>query len=128
MPGWLGAVACVIVLGVGAVFVSRAVTANQGDATPVAPDATPKVEVPPAMTSPMPAAASSDASITAEAQSREAAWREAREAAIRVHQRLRAEQQARKSVQKEAAKNERCIGGQRMKRIENGWVQVAGNC
>lgn len=125
--GWLGAVACAIVLGGGVVFVTRAVTANRDEAAPIAADTTPEVDAP-AMTSSMPAAAaSSDAALIAEAQSREASWREAREATIRVQQRLRAEQQARKAAQQQATKNERCVDGQRMQRVENGWVQ-AGNC
>ena len=121
--GWLGASVCVIVLGIAVVLVTRAVTANPGEAAPAAPDATPKVDAP-AMTSTAPV----DASLTAEA-AREASWREAREATIRVQQRLRAEQLARKAAQQqqEEAKNERCVDGQRMKRVENGWMQ-AGNC
>ena len=126
IPGWLVLVACVIVLGLVAVFVNRAVTANQGEMAPAAPEATPKVAEP-AMTSSPTAAAPSAASITAEAAAREASWREAREAAIRVQERLRAEQQARKSAQEEEVNNERCVGGQRMRRVENGWVE-AGNC
>jgi pyruvate/2-oxoglutarate dehydrogenase complex dihydrolipoamide acyltransferase (E2) component len=119
--------ACVIVLGVGAVVVSRALTANVGEAAPSAPVvATPKVDEP-SMALSTPATAPTAAAIAAEAQSREASWRESREAAIRVQQRLRAQQQARKSAQEEGAKNERCVDGLRMKRVENGWVQ-AGNC
>jgi cytoskeletal protein RodZ len=126
IPGWLVAVACVIVLGLVAVLVNRAVTANQGEVAPAAPEAVPKVAEP-AMTSSPTAAAPSVAPITAEAAAREASWREAREATIRVQQRLRAEQQARKSAQDEEMHTERCVGGQRMRRVENGWVE-AGNC
>lgn len=126
--GWLGVVACVAVLGAGAVFVHRTGMANRGEAPLAAADAVPKVDEP-AVTSPISGVASSGAAITAEEELREASWREAREATIRVQQRLRAEQQARKAAQQqqEAAKNERCVDGQRMKRVENGWVQ-AGNC
>ena len=121
----LVAAACAIVLGVGAVFVSRALTTNGGEAAPTAPAATPKVDEP--LTASSTPAAPSAAAIAAEAQSREASWRESREAAIRVQQRLRAQEQARKSAQQDEAKNERCVDGLRMKRVENGWVQ-AGNC
>ncbi|HJW46686.1 MAG TPA: hypothetical protein VJ484_09355 [Lysobacter sp.] len=113
-------------LGVGAVVVNRALTTNSGEMVPTAPVATPKVDEP-SMASSTPATAPTAAPIAAEAQSREASWRESREAAIRVQQRLRAQQQARKSAQEEGAKNERCVDGLRMKRVENGWVQ-AGNC
>ena len=119
------AAACVIVLGVGAVVVNRARTTNSGEAGATAPVATPKADEP--LMASMPAAAPSAAASVAEAQSREASWRESREAAIRVQQRLRAQQQARKSAQQDEAKNERCVDGLRMKRVENGWVQ-AGNC
>ncbi len=57
----------------------------------------------------------------------EATRREMREAVIKVQKRLRAEQRAREQAQRTDAKNERCIGGQRMRRVENGWVD-AGAC
>lgn len=128
---WLGVMACVVTLGAGAGLVYR--TANPGQMAPETRDATPSGAAAPRavdaapMSSAMPAPGPSDASIAAEEASREASWREAREAAIRVQQRLRAEQQARKSAEREETKNERCVSGQRMKRVENGWVQ-AGNC
>jgi hypothetical protein len=117
----LVALACVIVLGGGAVLVNRALTTNS-DEMVTAPVVASTVDKP-SMTSTTPAAAP----IAAEAQPREASWRESREAAIRVQQRLRAQQQARKSAQQDEAKTERCVDGLRMKRVENGWVQ-AGNC
>jgi hypothetical protein len=126
IPGWLVAAACAIVLGLGVVLVLRAVVANEDEVAPAASTAMPKRD-PAAMTASTPAAAPSAADIAAQDEAREASWREAREASIRVQQRLRAEQQARKSAQQEEAKNERCVGGQRMTRVENGWVQ-AGNC
>lgn len=127
--GWLVAAACAIALGLVAVLFLRAVVTNEAEVVPVASDGMPTRDAP-AATSSTPAVAPAAASITAEAEAeaaREASWREAREASIRVQQRLRAEQQARKSAQQEEAKNERCVDGQRMKRVENGWVQ-AGNC
>ncbi|QNP41692.1 hypothetical protein [Lysobacter solisilvae (ex Woo and Kim 2020)] len=57
----------------------------------------------------------------------EAAQREMRQAALKVQQRLRAEQRAREEAQRAGTKNERCIGGQRMRRVANGWVD-AGAC
>lgn len=58
----------------------------------------------------------------------EASQREMRQAAIKVQQRLRAEHRARSEAQKKTdSKNERCIGGQRMRRVANGWVG-AGAC
>jgi hypothetical protein len=141
--GWLVLLACAVVL-VFAVVVDRRI-ARQGEVPPAAPNA-PKAEAPaiaPSGPRPSPAAAGapktevsagvpsvaapSAAAIAAEEAAREASWREARAATIRVQQRLRAEQQAREAAQQEAAKNERCVDGQRMKRIENGWVQ-AGTC
>jgi hypothetical protein len=56
-----------------------------------------------------------------------ASARDVREAALKIQQRLRAEQRAREQAQRNEAKNERCIGGQRMRRVANGWVD-AGNC
>lgn len=57
----------------------------------------------------------------------EASQREMRQAALKVQQRLRAEQRARSEAQRADTKNERCIGGQRMRRVANGWVD-AGAC
>jgi hypothetical protein len=57
----------------------------------------------------------------------EAAQREMRQAALKVQKRLRAEQRARSEAQRAGEKNERCIGGQRMRRVANGWVD-AGSC
>jgi len=127
----LVAAACVVVVAGGA-FATHAIRKNQGGALPAstlervpAPaerDASPKP-------SQAPIAATKTAIDTPseDTASREASWREAREATIRLQQRLRTEAQARKSMQQDEAKRERCIGDQRMKRVENGWVQ-AGKC
>jgi hypothetical protein len=126
---WLVAVVCVIALGVIAVFVYRTFAPKQDVVTRATPNAMPKAATP-ALASPTAATASSAAAaaaVIAEAQSQEVSQREAREGAIRIQQRLRAEEQARKAAQQEQAKHERCIDGQRMKRVENGWVQ-AGTC
>jgi hypothetical protein len=79
-------------------------------------------------TSPAAAPAATEAAAIAQVQPEKPSWREAREGAIRIQQRLRAEELARKSAQQDHKnKDERCIGGQRMKRVANGWVD-AGAC
>jgi hypothetical protein len=123
MRGWLVALAAATVLGFGAFLAMRALSASQ---EVVAPAATPE-PIAPAVASSRPAVTPSAAAIAAEEAAREASWREGREATIRVQQRLRAEQQARKAAQLQLAKDERCVEGQRMKRVDNGWVQ-AGSC
>ncbi|MCC8364266.1 hypothetical protein LK996_14415 [Lysobacter sp. A6] len=64
-----------------------------------------------------------------EAEARDAAARNAREQTLKVQRQLREAQQAHKEQADAAAndKNTRCIGGQKMKRVDNGWVQ-AGAC
>jgi hypothetical protein len=121
--GRLGVVTCAIVLGLVAGCTDRSVTASPSELAPVATGATPDIATP----ATAPVATPSAAASAAQTQSREISWRKAREEAIRVQQRLRAEELARKSAQQEQAKRERCVGGQRMKRVENGWVQ-AGTC
>lgn len=124
----LVAVACVVALGVAAMFVRRAITTMPGDAAPATSAATPEVDAPAAAAPSVPAVTSSaDSSDDAAEAAREASWRESREATIRMQQRLRAEQQARKSAEQVGTRNERCVDGQRLKRVENGWVQ-SGNC
>ena len=69
------------------------------------------------------------ATFMSEAEARDAAARDAREQTLKVQKGLRDAQQARKD-EVEAAKSDkatRCIGGQKMKRVDNGWVQ-AGTC
>ena len=69
------------------------------------------------------------ATFMTEAEARDAAARDAREQTLKVQKGLRDAQQAHKE-QLEAAKadkNTRCINGQKMKRVDNGWVQ-AGAC
>lgn len=63
------------------------------------------------------------------AHARDDAARQAREHTLRVQQRLREDQQARKDAAADSAdKNVRCINGQKMKRVDNGWVQATGDC
>lgn len=72
-------------------------------------------------------APSAQAIVAPQQAAEEASAREVRQAALKVQQRLRAEQRARERAQRDEAKNERCIGGQRMRRVANGWVGT-GNC
>ena len=63
------------------------------------------------------------------AVARDAAARAAREQTLRVQQHLREQQRAQLKQVREAAShgNERCLAGQRMRRVANGWVD-AGAC
>jgi cytoskeletal protein RodZ len=63
----------------------------------------------------------------AEAEARDAAARQAREQTLKVQQRLRENDRARKAAAETPSENERCIDGQKMKRVDNGWVQ-SGTC
>ena len=63
----------------------------------------------------------------AEAEARDAAARAAKEQTLKVQQGLRAQERERKEEAKTPTPNERCIDGQKMKRVDNGWVQ-AGTC
>jgi hypothetical protein len=87
--------------------------------------------VAPATTTPPtfePTTSAADAGL-AIAVARETVDRAAREQTLRVLKQLR-EQQREQQQAREAAqrnRNERCITGQKMRRVENGWVQ-AGTC
>ncbi|HEV8695409.1 MAG TPA: hypothetical protein VGQ93_14695 [Lysobacter sp.] len=119
----------------GGAFAIYAIRTNQSEAAPASTigrvpvpaerETSPKPHQPPITATNTTIATPSE--VTRDAASRDASWREAREAAIRIQQRLRTEEQARKSMQQEETKRERCVDGQRMKRVENGWVQ-AGPC
>ena len=61
----------------------------------------------------------------AEAADRSA--RQAREHTIEVQKRLRADEAARRARVETPKEGERCIDGQKMKRVQNGWVQD-GTC
>ena len=119
----------------------REYSATQHPASEVVQSLTP---VTPSVAAPMtPATASTVAAVpvatpvqtapTAEeldaAVAREAEWAEARRKSIEVQQRLRKEQQAQREPTEvsRAVGSERCVGGQKMKRVEGGWVQ-AGSC
>jgi hypothetical protein len=76
-----------------------------------------------------PAQTATTATFLSEAEARDLAARQAREQTLKVQKQLRESQQAVKAAADaaETDKNTRCIGGQKMKRVDNGWVQ-AGTC
>ena len=75
------------------------------------------------------AAQTATATFLSEAEARDLAARQAREQTLKVQKQLRESQQAAKAAADaaETDKNTRCIGGQKMKRVDNGWAQ-AGSC
>lgn len=80
-------------------------------------------------TTSMPAATPGQAAVDADfaaATARDQRARADREQTLRVQQQLRAEQRAREAAQRADA-DVRCLGGQRMRRVANGWVQD-GSC
>jgi hypothetical protein len=81
----------------------------------------------PVAPAPAPAVATDTEFVVAAA--RDAAARAAREQTLRVQQNLREQQRAQQQQAREAASksDERCLAGQRMRRVANGWVQ-AGVC
>jgi hypothetical protein len=96
--------------------------------TSIAPPAT----APPALVPPPPSASATspaDAGL-AIAVARETADRAVREQTLHVQKQLREQQrqlqQAREAIERGDG-NERCLSGQKMRRVENGWVQ-AGTC
>ena len=90
--------------------------------------------IPAAAAAPMPAALPSSTSVAdsglAIAVARESADRAVREQTLRVQKHLREQDHAWKQAFDAAQHgdgNERCMAGQRMRRVPNGWVQ-AGTC
>lgn len=85
--------------------------------------------VPPPASTPAPPTSAADAGL-AIAIARETTDRAVREQTLRVQKRLR-EQEHEWAKAREAAErgdgSERCIAGQKMRRVANGWVQ-AGRC
>jgi hypothetical protein len=75
-----------------------------------------------------PATTTADAEF-AVAIARDAATRAAREQTLRVQRQLREQQREQQQQARDAAShgNERCMAGQRMRRVANGWVD-AGAC
>jgi hypothetical protein len=80
---------------------------------------------PVAAPTPPPAASAADAAL-AIAVAREASSRAAREQTLRVQQHLVEQERAREDAQRGDG-SERCLAGQKMRRVANGWVQ-AGTC
>ena len=81
---------------------------------------------------PTPAPATTTATADADlavAIARDEATRAAREQTLRVQQQLREQQREQQQQARDAAShgNERCVAGQRMRRVANGWVE-AGAC
>ena len=105
-----------LLLGVGACDQTAPPDAPNVQAAAAAP-VTPK---------PAPATTTADA-VLAAAVARDAAARAAREQTLRVQQQLR-EQQREQQQMRAAANhgNERCVAGQRMRRVANGWVDAGG--
>jgi hypothetical protein len=94
--------------------------------TSIAPPATAAPVTPPPSA---PATSAADAGL-AIAVARETADRAVREQTLHVQKQLREQQrqlqQAREAIERGDG-NERCLSGQKMRRVENGWVQ-AGTC
>jgi cytoskeletal protein RodZ len=86
------------------------------------------VSLPPPTPATISAAAAHTATFMSEAEARDAAARAAREQTLKVQQKLRQDNRARAQAAERPAENERCINGQRMKRVDNGWVQAGGDC
>ena len=77
---------------------------------------------------PVPAPVVSPEERQQQAEALDASARAMREDTIEVQKRLRAEEAARREQAEAPTKDgERCINGQKMKRVQNGWVQ-AGQC
>jgi hypothetical protein len=84
--------------------------------------------VAPAAAAPAALTAAADAELAVTVAS-DAAARAAREQTLRVQQQLREQQRMQQQQVRDAAShgNERCVAGQRMRRVANGWVE-AGAC
>jgi len=82
----------------------------------------------PVAPTPAPATTTADAEL-AVTIARDAAARAAREQTLRVQRGLREQQRMQQQQARDAARhgNERCVAGQRMRRVANGWVE-AGAC
>jgi hypothetical protein len=97
-------------------------------ASPPGASMVPPAAAAPVAPTPAPAPAAADAMLAA-AIAKDAAARAAREQTLRVQQQLREQQRDQQQQARDAAShgNERCIAGQRMRRVANGWVD-AGAC
>lgn len=83
----------------------------------------------PVTPSPEPATSAADEGL-AIAVAREEVDRAAREQTLRVQKQLREQERIQKQVRDAAERgdgSERCLSGQKMRRVDNGWVQ-AGTC
>lgn len=94
------------------------------------PDASMVQAAAPVAPTPAPVTATTTADTElAVAVARDDAARAAREQTLRVQQQLREQQREQQQQARDAAShgNERCVAGQRMRRVANGWVE-AGAC
>jgi hypothetical protein len=125
-----------IVALVGGWLYARSKRAEPATATGIAPAATAVITIPvpgsaPAETAPPPApttvqpapvVTSVPMSVESDAE-REASWVASRKEAIRIQSDLRAAQVKAKAEKASTTSDVRCVDGQQMKRVENGWVQ-----
>jgi len=92
------------------------------------PGSTPPASVAPAPTVQAAPVTSVPTASVESPEAREASWVASRKEAIRIQSELRAAQNAEKDKAKGSSSSDvRCVDGQRMKRVENGWVQD-GKC
>ncbi len=97
-------------------------------AAPTAATVVQPVPLPPPTPATVARAATPTATFMDEAEARDAAARAAREQTLQVQQRLRQDNRERTQAADKPAQDERCVNGQRMKRVANGWVQAGGDC
>jgi hypothetical protein len=93
------------------------------------PDASTEAAATVAIATPSPApdaAASVAADALAVATASEQASRAAREQTLRVQRQLVERQRALRDAAAQGNGNERCLSGQKMRRVANGWVQAGG--
>ena len=132
----------VIVALVGGWLYARSKRAAPAADTGIAPAATAVITVPvpgiapadvapaPSTTTvqPLPAPVVTSVPMSAETDAaREASWVASRKEAIRIQSDLRAAQVKAKAERASTTSDIRCVDGQQMKRVENGWVQD-GKC
>ncbi|BCT92489.1 hypothetical protein LYSHEL_15130 [Lysobacter helvus] len=92
------------------------------------PASAPATDVAPATTvQPAPATTTVPLGSVESPEAREASWLASRKEAIRIQGELRAKQNAEKAAKASPSNDIRCVDGQRMKRVQNGWVQD-GTC
>lgn len=130
-----------IVALVGGWLYARSKRAEPAADTGIAPAATAVITIPvpgsaPAETAPAPATTTvqplpapvvTSVPMSTDDAAREASWVASRKEAIRIQSDLRAAQVREKAAKESTTSDIRCVDGQQMKRVENGWVQD-GKC